>query len=140
MGLLPPFGEPAGAECSVDELVRGFARGGHDGVARPFHVEGPVLLVDDDQPIGLRLQGGAVLVRTDTDDEYGDQRAVVEQALEADGLSLLAPDTDLAAVVAIQIVGLRASNWDLWGEDQDAAFAALRAAAAGDESAAVFGT
>jgi hypothetical protein len=36
--------------------------------------------------------------------------------------------------VALQLFGLRLSSWDLWGDDIDAAFAALRAGCIADQA------
>jgi hypothetical protein len=101
-------------------------------------VEGQVLLVHRDVPAALRIGPTTVLVRTDLPDAVADVKGSVEQALAGEGLSLLDAATPLATPIAIQVLALRLSTWDLWGTDIDEAFAAVRGAAVGDEGSGAF--
>ncbi|MGH9184398.1 MAG: hypothetical protein ACRD0U_01045 [Acidimicrobiales bacterium] len=132
-GLLPPFVEPSGPLRDDAEVIRAFVRREPAGYSADFHVEWPVLLAQRDVPIGLRLGPGVVLVRTDPPDEMAVLRLTVERALAERGLRLLDRDVSLAVPVALQLVGLRLSRWDLWGTDRDEAHAAVRTSAAGDD-------
>ncbi|MGH9190291.1 MAG: hypothetical protein ACRD0Q_09710 [Acidimicrobiales bacterium] len=98
-----------------------------------LHVEESVLLVDRDVTLGLRMSARSVLVRLDLPDGATPVRETVERVLGAQGLELLDNDNQLALAVAIQMVALRMSSWDLWGADIDVAFADLRSAAVGDQ-------
>lgn len=99
------------------------------GYSALFHAEGAVLLACGDVPIALHIGPEVVLVRTDLPDGMEPLRASVEQVFAASHLALLDTETLLAVPVALQMVGLRLSSWDLWGADIDEAFAALRAIA-----------
>ncbi len=90
-----------------------------------------MLLASRDVPIALRVTLGTVLVRTDLPDAIAPLRACIERALGDTSLRLLEVDTALGVPVALQIVGLRLSCWDLWGTDLAEADAALRMSAAG---------
>lgn len=131
-GLLPPFVEPTGPGRDDPAVVRAFARAEPAGHSRWFHAEGPALLVDRDVPAALRINLETVLVRRDLPDGFDLPRQVIEGVLEEAGLRLLDAETLLGVPVGLQLAGLRLSAWDLWGCDLDAAFGALRAAAAGD--------
>jgi hypothetical protein len=150
---LPPYIEPRGPRADDEEVVRAFLRADIAPHSERLHVEGPVLLGDRDVPTALRLgaagpgggtAGGtpepatsavgrapSVLVRLDLPDDLLATRQAVEAVLEAEGLTLLDHDNQLALAVALQMVGLRLSSWDLWGADIDDAFADLRVAAVG---------
>ena len=54
-----------------------------------------------------------------------------EHAVREAGMVLLDERTLLATPVALQRLGLRISEWDLWGDDIDEAFARLREIAVG---------
>lgn len=131
-GLLPPFGEPPGPRTNEATVLATFIERGGAGHSDRFHVEGPALVVDGDVAVALRLGHGAVLVRLDLPDDVEGSKPAVERALAAAGRELLDHDTLLGVPVALQLLGLRLSSWDLWGLDLDAAFAALRAIAVGD--------
>jgi hypothetical protein len=52
--------------------------------------------------------------------------------MEAAGYLLCDENTLFATPVAVQVLALTHSEWDLWGVDLDEAFAALRVAALGE--------
>ncbi|MBA3286968.1 MAG: hypothetical protein H0U21_02935 [Acidimicrobiia bacterium] len=133
-GLLPPFAEPTGPRVSDAVVVSTFARQEPTGYSRRLHAEANVLLVDRVEAVALRLTPRALLVRVDGTDEAATIVPVVEHALTTAGLRRLDERTLLGVPVALQLVGLRLSEWDLWGADIDAAFRALRAIAAGEWS------
>jgi hypothetical protein len=117
-----------------EDVVRAFARGLYVGHSARFHVEGEALMVDRmDAAAALRVGPTTILVRLDLPDEQLDARPVVEQMLTEEGFTCLDHDCLLAAPVAIQVLGLRLSSWDLWGQDLDEAFLRLRTAAIGDD-------
>lgn len=131
-GLLPPYGEPAGPVVDDAAVLSAFARGEGTGHSEQFHTEGAVLVARRDVAAAMRIGPGSVLVRRDLPESLAHVRAAVEEALAAEGMSALDQETLLAAPVAVQILGLRLSSWDLWGRDLDGAFTALRAAAVGE--------
>lgn len=88
-------------------------------------------MVDRDMPFVLRLAPDSVLVRVDVPDDAAGIRGEIQGLLRARGLDLLDEESLLGIAVGVQLVGLRASTWDLWGADIDDAFAALREAAKG---------
>lgn len=133
-GLLPPFVDPTGPRYDDATVAGDFARGHCVGYSTHFHAEGPALMVDRSEAAALRIGRNTVLVRLDLPDGGFAARPLVEQALTEAGLSMLDADTLLAAPIAIQVLGLRLSDWDLWGNDVDEAFACLRAAAVGDQA------
>jgi hypothetical protein len=132
---LPPYGVPLGPTTDDGSVLCGFAAAEPvPGHSDKLHVEGEVLVVDGDVPIALRLQPDIVLARTDLPEGLEAFAARVAEALAGAGMELLDEGTLLAAPVAMQVLGLRLSSWDLWGNDLDAAFAALRAAAVGEQA------
>ena len=131
-GLLPPFGEPPGPRTDDGAVLAAFVEGGPAGHSGRFHVEEAALVAGGDVAVALRLGHGAVLVRLDLPDARAGVQPEVERALAAAGMERLDRDTLLGVPVALQLLGLRLSSWDLWGHDIDAAFAALRAIAVGD--------
>lgn len=131
---LPPYGEPAGPRVTDAEVLAGFARGEVVGHSETFHVEGEALVAAGDVAVALRIAPGAVLARVGLPDALAGLKAPLEAALAAEGLELLDGETLLAAPAALQALGLRDTTWDLWGSDLDQAFAALRAAAVGEQS------
>ena len=138
-GLLPPFGDPDGEQVDDATVLARFTAGGAGGVFSPsLHIEGAALMVARDQAAALRLAPRTVLVRVDLPPDGQAVRPVVERALGVAGLRRLDDATLFAAPIAIQVLGLRQSTWDLWGADIDEAFADLRNAAAGDWGAEVF--
>ncbi len=131
-GLLPPFGEPLGERVDDAAVLAAFARGEPAGHSGTFHVEREnTLLVEGDMAVAVRVAPATVLLRVDLPDRYETVRRSIEQALEAEGMRLLDRETLLAAPVAMQVLGLRVSTWDLWGKDIDESFTVLRAAAVG---------
>lgn len=131
--ILPPYAEPTGPRNSDDTVLKAYIQEFYAGHSDRFHVEGPALLVDRIDIAALRVGHNAILVRIDLAPDQGDAQPMVEQALTQHGLSRVAEDTVLAVPVAIGVLGLRVSSWDLWGADPDQATAALRLAALGDE-------
>jgi hypothetical protein len=137
---LPPLYEPRGPRDSDEEVVRAFLR--HQGPtphSERLHVEDTVLRVDGDMPLVLWIGPHSVLVLFDIPDDVADIRAVVEEALAAEGLTKLDDQSPLGIAVGIQLVGARAATWDLWGADIDEAFADLRRAAVGGEGDMLLG-
>lgn len=130
--ILPPYADPTGPLNDDDTVVRSFVHRWYEGYSARFHVEGDALWVDRADTAALRLGPTTILVRRDLADDHLSARPVVERVLAAEGLTCLDRDTLLAAAVAIQVLGLRLSSWDLWGDDIDEAFLRLRAAAVGD--------
>jgi hypothetical protein len=128
---LPPYVEPRGPAGGDHDVVRAFVRAELAPFSDRFHVEGPALIAGRDVPAALRLGPGSVLVRVDLPDDLLPAKTVVEEVLAQEGMELLDTETLFAAPVAVQMVGLRLSSWDLWGSDIEAAFAALRRAAQG---------
>ena len=138
-GLFPPYGEPGGPAVDDASVLAGFARGDTSvGHSDRLHVEGQVLLVHRDVAAAIRIGPNTVLVRADLPDAVAEVKAAVEQALGNEGLALLDEETPLATPISIQLLGVRMSTWDLWGTDIDEAFAAVRAAAVGEEGAPAF--
>ncbi len=131
-GLLPPYGEASGPRVEDADVVRAFARGEDAGHSERFHVEGSVLVVGFDLAVGMRLEPGTVLVRVDLPQAMAGVKGAVEEVLASEGLQRLDEETLLAEPVAVQWLALRGSTWDLWGQDIDEAFAALRSAAVSD--------
>jgi len=128
---LPPYNEPRGPSGSDGEVVHAFVVGDVPPHSERLHVEGHVLLVDRDVTLALRLGPRSVLLRTDLPDDAGPVRTGVALSLGVEGLVLLDEENMLAMAVAVQMVGLRMSTWDVWGSDLDETFAALRAGAMG---------
>ena len=113
-------------------VLTAFAGGLPSGRSASFGIEGPVLMVDGDVPAALRLDARTVLHRRDLPDDVAWARPPVGEALRAAGYSLLDESTLFATPVALQVLGLTFSEWDLWGFDLDKAFGTLRLAAAGE--------
>jgi len=109
-----------------------FAAGLPSGRSISYAMEGPVLMVDGDVPAALRLDPRTVLVRRDLPDDVAWAYPPVAAAIEGAGYQLCDEDTLFAMPVAIQVLGLTYSVWDLWGMDLDEAFASLRVAALGE--------
>lgn len=130
---LPPYGTAPGLLTDDDSVLSVFAGGESGAHSERLHLEGPALMVDGDQAAGLRLGPDVVLVRLDLPEDVDDVRRPLEAALAAEGLVRLDDVTTLALPVALQVLGLRLSSWDLWGRDLDDAFSALRFAAIGDQ-------
>ena len=113
-------------------VVRAFVQGEPAGHSERFHLEGSVLVAGFDLAMGMRIGTDTVLVRLDVPPDAQDHKAIIEEVLAGQGLTLLDEETVLATPVAVQWLALRASRWDLWGRDIDESFAALRTAAVGD--------
>lgn len=132
MGL-PLYSEGTRQPPEEDSAVlTAFAAGLPSERSASFGIEGPVLMVDGDVPAALRLDARTVLHRGDLPDDVAWARLPVGDALRAAGYSLLDEKTLYATPVALQVLGLTFSEWDLWGFDLDEAFGALRLAAAGE--------
>ena len=136
---LPPYVEPRGPEGDDPAVVRAFLSGDVPPHSARLHVEGPVLMADRDAPLALRLSPTAALLRIDVGDELAGLRRDVAEVFTAEGLRLLDEDSSLGIAVGVQLVGARASTWDLWGADIDEAFAALREAAVGGPGDMILG-
>jgi len=138
-GMRPPFGFMPGPNVSDAEVVvqfaTTFASAGACVHSNRFYVEGPLLIADGDQTVAMRVAPAVVLVRTDVPDDIQDDRHRVEHLLSEAGLAMLDEETLWGVPIALQLAGLRISIWDLWGNDLDFAFAAVRTVAIGDESA-----
>ncbi len=133
-GFVPPFVEPAGPAVADATVVRCFARHEAGGHSPRFHVESPTLLVGRNVAAAARIGPRTVLVRADLPERLADVKGEVEDALAAEGLVCFDEDTLLATPIALQLLGLRLSSWDLWGDDIDQAFAALRAGCVAEQS------
>lgn len=134
-GILPPYGEPGGApgddESVLDDfLASGGAKAEHHSPL--FHIEGNVLMAQADMACAIRLGPASVLLRLDLPEDLEAVKHTVEVAMAGAGMVKLDEETKLGPAVAIQVLGLRLSTWDLWGTDIDQAFSELRTAAAGD--------
>jgi hypothetical protein len=128
-GLAPPFIEPTGPSVDDAAVLRAFVQGVPAGYSQRFHVERPALLIGRTVAAALRIDGAAVLVRVDLPEDLRHCKDLVEGALAAGGFVRLDQDTLLGVPVALHVLGLRLSSWDLWGADIDIAFRALRQAA-----------
>lgn len=137
--MLPPFGEPAGPAHDDDEaLLRAFAGRASTGHSDRYHIEGAALMAGGDAAAALWIGPDTLLVRADLPRALEDRRGPIEAVLRAEGYDLLDADTLFAAPIAIQVLGLRVSSWDLWGRELERAFSELRAAAAGGEDSSLF--
>ena len=126
-GMGPPYIEPTGPAVDDATVLHDYARNVTAGHSPRYHVERPTLIVGRNVAVALRIGDDTVLVRADLPDGFLDAKGEVEAALAAVGMTCFDEDTLLAIPVALQELGLRQSSWDLWGNDIDAAFAALRA-------------
>jgi len=132
MGL-PLYSQASAGPPEEDVVVlAAFAAGLASGPSASYAMEGPVLMVDGDVPAALRLDPRTVLVRRDPPDDVAYAPEAVAGALQAAGYLLCDEDTLFATPVAVQVLGLTYSVWDLWGRDLDQAFASLRVAALGE--------
>ena len=131
--ILPPYADPTGPRNRDDTVLEAYAQALYAGHSDRFHVEGPALLVDRIDVAALRVGPRTVLVRIDLPAEQVDAKPLVEEALRHRGMSRQDEDTLLAAPVAIQVLGLRLSSWDLWGAEVGEAMTDLRLAASSDE-------
>jgi len=132
MGL-PLYSEGEAQPLEEDSAVlAAYAAGLPSGRSASFAREGPVLMVDGDVPAALRLDPRTVLVRRDLPDDVAWAHPPVADAVRAAGYVLCDEDTLLAMPVAIQVLGLTYSVFDLWGMNIDEAFASLRVAALGE--------
>jgi len=132
MGL-PLYSEGAAGPAKEDEAVlAAFAAGLPSERSASFSIEGPVLMVDGDVPAALRLDPRSVLLRQDLPEDVMWAKDKVAGAVEGAGYLLCDENTLFATPVAIQALALTYSEWDLWGQDLDEAFEALRVAALGE--------
>ena len=137
---LPPLYEPRGPRDTDEEVVRAFLR--REGPAphsERLHVEDRVLRVDGDMPLALWVGPRTVLLLFDLPDGLEEIRDRVGDTLASEGLSMLDQQSPLGIAVGVQLVGARASTWDLWGADIDQAFAELRKAAVGGDDDMLLG-
>lgn len=133
--MLPPYGEPGGTPGDDGSVLNDFLGGEQakaDHHSELFHVEGNVLMAQADVACALRLGPTTVLLRLDLPESLEGVKRTVEAAMAEAGMVRLDEETKLGPAVAIQVLGLRLSTWDLWGTDIDRAFSDLRTAAAGD--------
>ncbi|MBW3557574.1 MAG: hypothetical protein KY454_11630 [Actinobacteria bacterium] len=128
-GPAPPFIEPFGPFLDDMAVLQAFVQGRPAGHSTRFHVERPSLLLERTVAAALRIDDDTVLVRADLPDDLRHCKGLIESALTVERLSCLDEDTLLGLPVALQVVGLRLSSWDLWGANIDDAFSALRGAA-----------
>ena len=133
-GFVPPFVEPTGPAVDDATVLRCFARDEAAGHSPRFHVERPKLLVGRNVLAALRIGPRTVLVRADLPERLAGAKSEVEEALAAEGLTCFDEDTLLATALALQLHGLRVSSADLWGDDIDQAFAALRAGCVAEQA------
>lgn len=134
-GILPPYGEPGGTPGGDESVLNDFlASGGATAEHHSplFHIEGNVLMAQADVACAIRLGPAGVLLRLDLPEDLETVKHTVEVAMAAAGMVKMDEETKLGPAVAIQLLGLRLSTWDLWGTDIDQAFSELRTAAAGD--------
>jgi hypothetical protein len=132
MGL-PLYSEGTAEPPEEDQAVlTAFAACEPTGRSASFAIEGPVLMVDGDVPAALRLDRRTALLRGDLPDDVAWARPIVAEAFRSAGYQLFDENTLFAMPVAIQVLGLTYSEFDLWGLDMDEAFAALRVAALGE--------
>ena len=115
----------------LKSLLERFARGATAAHSRSLHIEDDVLLVDLTAVLSLRLGPRIFLLRADAQEAVGTFVSPTEHAVREAGMVLLDERTLLATPVALQRLGLRISEWDLWGDDIDEAFARLREIAVG---------
>ncbi|MBW3645726.1 MAG: hypothetical protein KY441_09505 [Actinobacteria bacterium] len=132
-GPVPPFAEPTGPAVDDASVLAAFARDEAAGHSPAFHVERPMLLVNRMVAAALRIGPQTILVRADLPPDLGWAKERVEEALTAEGMTCFDEETLLATPVVVQIVGLRASSWDLWDVDIDNAFATLRGAVVAEQ-------
>lgn len=131
---LPLYSDDGGGPTESDEAVlAGFLAGRSAGTSKAFGIENSVLNVDGDVAAAIRLNADTVLARRDLPDDVMWTARPLADALTASGYTLLDEESILGLPVALQVVGIRYSSWDLWGRDLDEAFAALRAAAVGED-------
>jgi len=132
-GLLPPYGEPVGDRVDDARVLEVFI--GDEPVlvhSSLLHLEGATLVAGGDVATAMRIAPRTFLLRIDIPPDLEPATRAVQQALTAAGMKCVDSESLLAAPVAIQVLGLRTSTWDLWGSDIDDSFAELRAAAAGE--------
>ncbi len=131
--MLPPLAEPEGPRRTDVELVTDFVRGESAGAAPTLHIEGGLLVGGSSMPLAVRIGERSVLARRDVPEGTVPLRALVEEVLVTEGLSLLDEDTPLGIPAGIQLAGVRVATWDLWGVDIDQAYAYLRQAVVGSD-------
>ncbi|MGH9122938.1 MAG: hypothetical protein ACRDYC_13510, partial [Acidimicrobiales bacterium] len=132
--VFPPYGVPPGEPVDDARVLESYALEGPPCFGRRLHIEGPTLIVDADVAAGLRVAPDVVLVRVDLPEETLDMRVPLEWALaDHAGYELLDEENVLAVVVALQVLGIRLSSWNVWGKDLESAFDALRRGAVGEQ-------
>lgn len=132
-GLLPPYGEPVGDRADDARVLEVFVNAEAALVHSPLlHLEGAVLVAGGDVATAMRIAPRTFLLRLDLPADLEPARRAVQLTLAAAGMTCVDSESLLAAPVAIQVLGLRQSTWDLWGADIEESFAELRAAAVGE--------
>lgn len=134
LGLRPPYGPAPGPTVDDATVLSCFIRGDPAGHSEGFYVEANQLIAGGDIAIALRLSDRTVLLRNDLPPDAVKLRGKVEAALEGAGMERFDEHTLLGLPVAVQLAGIRFSDWDLWGSDIDGAFADLRASAVGEQT------
>lgn len=132
-GPVPPFTEPTGPAVDDASVLSAFVRDEAAGHSPSFHVERPMLLVDRMVAAALRIGPRTILVRADLPPDLAWAKERVEEVLTAEGMACFDEETLLATPVVVQLIGIRASSWDLWGSDIDDAFAVLRSAVTAEQ-------
>lgn len=122
--IRPPWGTPTGPELTDARVVRKFAQGSRTGHSENYHIEDRTLLADRFVTVSIRCEPTTLLVRSDV------ETGSLAEHLGAAGLTLQARDPDLAVVIGLQVSGLPAAAWDLWGIDLETAMSHLEEAAA----------
>ncbi len=102
-----------------------FVRGEPTEGSADLSVSGDVLQAGGLIAVGLRAGRSTVFVRADLPGEMVGLRAVLEQALGAEGLVALDRDSSLAGPLARECLGADTARWDLWGRDLADVFAVL---------------
>lgn len=133
---LPPLdggpmpGAPRVPPAPPRELLDAFVQGDPGSSAAGWRIEGP-MLVGGDIPLAIRV-AEATLVRVELADEFAALVAELERALGDAGLSRIEERTVLGHVIAIEMAGMRGSEWDLWAPSAQAGHEALKRQALGE--------
>jgi hypothetical protein len=136
---LPPSIEPHGRLDTDDAVARAFVRNEVPPYSERLHVEPNVLLVNRDVPAALRIGPRTFLTRLDLPDDLDWARSLVEDVARSEGFRLVDHENALAISIAMQMVALRLSTWDVWGSDPEEAFADVNTAAVGGEGDILLG-
>jgi hypothetical protein len=117
-----------------DELLRSFVEGVTEGHAPDLHLEGPVLVAKWLNPLAIRLDLDAILVRDDPPFDVESFRSRLLAALTEAGMFLveIPGDAPLVETVGIEVAGVRGAAWSLWARDPVHGRDALRRRALAD--------